>query len=115
MAIVKTTPKQTGSSSPTGSAPNRSGQSVEVAKAGGAPSVRPAVRPGASRVPQSAPKPSRDFLSDTRAELKKVVWPSREDVRGGTIVTVLLLVAFGAYIFGLDRLFESLFNAIGVI
>ena len=111
MAIVKTTPNQTGTASPTGNNPSRGS---EVTKAGASSSPRPVARPGAARAPQSAAKPGGAFIQETSAELKKVVWPSKEDVRGGTIVTVLLLVAFGAYIYGLDALFTWLFGSLGL-
>ena len=113
MAVIKTTPKTAGT---TGGA-NRPVETTSVAKAPA--STRPggtgvATRSGVSRAPQSAPKPSRAFLADTQTELRRVVWPTREEVRSGTIVTVLLLLVFGAYVFGLDSFFAWLFNSLGL-
>ena len=107
MAIVKTTPKETGSSAPNGKTPPSTKPVVAT------PTNRAAVRPSPTRGGvQTAPKPSRAFISDTIAELKKVVWPSVDDVRSGTIVTILLLIVFGAYIFGLDAFFAWLFESL---
>jgi preprotein translocase SecE subunit len=101
MAIVKTTPKTVGN---TGSA-NRAAENQAVTKGGARPYAR---------APRSESKASGAFISETTAELKKVVWPSKEDIRAGTIVTVLLLIVFGAYISGLDWAFESLFKSLDV-
>jgi preprotein translocase SecE subunit len=125
MAIVKTTNNQTNTS---GSGPNGNGTTPEakpvdrtksVVNQGGAPVVRrpaPAVRSAASRGSvQTAPSSPRGFLEETRQELQKVVWPSRDDVQAGTIVTIGLLIVFGLYISGLDFLVERLFSAIGLL
>ncbi len=74
-------------------------------------SARPVVnRPGGV---QTAPKPTGAFFSEMGVELRKVVWPTWDEVRNGTIVTVLLLLAFGTYIFGLDSLFAWFFGRLG--
>jgi len=44
----------------------------------------------------------RSFLSEVRAELKKVTWPSRKEVYSTTIVVVATSVFFGFYLWGLD-------------
>src|SRR5688500_7857222 len=61
-----------------------------------------------------APAKPRDFINDTVAELRRVVWPPRDQVRSGSIVTILLLIFFGFYIYGLDRAIEWIFRAIGM-
>ncbi len=112
MAIVKTTPKETGNTAPNGKQPVNIEKAVAKAPARNAPrSVRPVVnRPGGV---QTAPKPTGAFFSEMGVELRKVVWPTWDEVRNGTIVTVLLLLAFGTYIFGLDSLFAWLFGRLG--
>lgn len=70
-----------------------------------------AVMPGGTSV--HAPDSSRNFLSDMVTELKRVVWPSREEVQSGTIVTLGLLIFFSLYIFGLDFLAERFFQSLG--
>ncbi len=113
MAIVKTTPKETGNTAPNGKQPVNTEKAV--AKGPGARtaprSVRPVVnRPGGV---QTAPKPTGAFFSEMGTELRKVVWPTWDEVRNGTIVTVLLLLAFGTYIFGLDSMFAWFFQRLG--
>ena len=73
--------------------------------------------PGAIRTNATAqsgsPSDPRTFINETLAELKRVVWPTNEEVRSGTIVTVGLLIFFSFYIFVLDQLAEELFTALG--
>jgi preprotein translocase subunit SecE len=44
----------------------------------------------------------RSFLSEVRAELKKVTWPSRQEVYSTTLVVVATSIFFGFYLWGLD-------------
>ncbi len=43
------------------------------------------------------------FLKDVKAELKRVTWPSREDVFRWSLVVVAALVFFGVYVALLDN------------
>jgi preprotein translocase SecE subunit len=63
--------------------------------------------------PLAASDDSRSFVSDTLAELKRVVWPSKDEVVAGTVVTIGMLLFFSLYIFGLDKLASSFFKALG--
>ena len=82
-----------------------------------APVVRAPRTPGRAQMPGGAPlatsSDSRSFIKDTMVELKRVIWPSKEDVMAGTVVTIGLLLFFSFYIFGLDYLAESFFKAMG--
>lgn len=73
--------------------------------------------PGRASIPGGAPlstsNESGSFARDTITELKRVVWPTKEDVRAGTIVTVGMLIFFSLYIFGLDFLVEQFFKMLG--
>lgn len=40
-----------------------------------------------------------NFLKDVRAELKKVTWPSRQEVRGTTVIVIITVIFFGFYLF----------------
>ena len=42
------------------------------------------------------------FLSEVRAELSKVVWPSRGKTFRLSVVVVIVTIAFGAFISGVD-------------
>jgi preprotein translocase subunit SecE len=48
------------------------------------------------------------FLQETYAELRKVVWPSRNDIFRLTAIVISLSVLMGLYIGGLDLLFSKL-------
>jgi len=47
----------------------------------------------------------RDFFDDIIGELKKVTWPTREDLMASTKVTFFLLLISTAIIFLYDRVF----------
>ena len=73
--------------------------------------LKTASRTGGVAVRQGVkPTDSKTFLQDTQAELRRVVWPSRDDVRAGVIVTVGLLVFFSLYIFVLDQSVTAIFT-----
>jgi len=47
-----------------------------------------------------------NFLKETKAELKKVTWPSRNEVTSTTIVVIAASVFFGFYLFFMDLIFS---------
>ncbi len=68
---------------------------------------------GSTATPASPPRPERHtslarYLRDSRIELKKVNWPTREQVTNLTIVVVVVCVVISAFLGGLDYLFASL-------
>jgi preprotein translocase subunit SecE len=54
----------------------------------------------------------KEFYADVRSEMKKISWPSRQEVMGTTVVVIVAVFFFGFYLFlvdyvlgfGLDRL-----------
>ena len=48
------------------------------------------------------------FLKEVRAELRKVTWPSRNEVYSTTIVVILATIFFGFYLFFMDIIFSWL-------
>jgi preprotein translocase subunit SecE len=102
MAIVKTT--ASGGNVPEKNNPSNTSPARPTPRAGGGVGVRQGAQPTDRKA----------FVHDTVAELKRVVWPTREQVRSGVIVTIGLLVFFSLYIFGLDRLFNAIFTALGL-
>jgi len=44
----------------------------------------------------------RAFLTEVRSELKKVTWPSRQEVYSTTLVVIATSIFFGFYLWGLD-------------
>ena len=51
-----------------------------------------------------------DFFKEVREELKKVVWPSKEEVIRLTGVVVLVSVTVGLYLGGADFILTKLFE-----
>ncbi len=49
----------------------------------------------------------RRFMREVRAELKRVSWPSMEQLFAFTVVTVITSMSLTIYIFGLDFLFKD--------
>ena len=54
----------------------------------------------------------KTFFIEVRSELKKVTWPSKQEVYGTTIVVILTTVFFGFYLYGLDILLSQLFTKV---
>ena len=52
------------------------------------------------------------FVNESIAELKKVVWPTREKIIKLTLVVLGVSIATGLLIGGLDYLFTNLFGLI---
>lgn len=48
------------------------------------------------------------FLKEVKAELFKVIWPTRNDVVKLTIIVIAVSVAIGLYIGGLDLIFTKI-------
>ena len=50
------------------------------------------------------------FLSDVRAEMRKVVTPSRKEVQATTTVVIVAVFIFGVYFFVIDGIFQMGMN-----
>ena len=65
----------------------------------------------AKGVPQRRPKRDRasfmQFLREVRQELRRVAWPSRQELATFTAVTVITTSVLTALIFGMDFLFKK--------
>jgi preprotein translocase SecE subunit len=48
------------------------------------------------------------FLRDTRAEMRRVSWPSATVVKNTTIITLIAVVFFALYLFAVDRVWAFL-------
>jgi preprotein translocase subunit SecE len=51
-----------------------------------------------------------DFLQETYGELRKSVWPSREETARLTMVVIVLAIVAGFFLGGLDRVFSEVFT-----
>jgi len=52
--------------------------------------------------------PPRQFLKEVRQELKKVAWPTRQELVAYTIVVLVSVTVLTTYVFGLDFVFSKL-------
>lgn len=46
------------------------------------------------------------FLREVRAELKKVTWPSKNEVYSTTLIVIFATIFFGFYLFFMDIIFS---------
>ena len=121
MAIVKTTTRDTGKGGGSGETTETTvpiDRTKSVVRQGGRPATRPTRSPGVIQRPQqgtSKPASPKDFVNDTITELKRVVWPTKEERISGTIVTIGLLLFFALYIAGLDSLARVIFVGLGIL
>ena len=49
-------------------------------------------------------------LTEYRAEFRKIVWPSREELLKHTLTTIVISLIFGAFIALCDGFFAFIFN-----
>jgi preprotein translocase subunit SecE len=54
----------------------------------------------------------KTFFGEVKSELKKVTWPSKQEVYSTTIVVILTTVFFGFYLYGLDLAMSQVFTRI---
>jgi preprotein translocase subunit SecE len=61
---------------------------------------------------------AREFLHDTRVEMKQVTWPSREDVVATTWVVIATVAFFGVFLWlvdmGVQRVVQYILKRFGV-
>ena len=43
-----------------------------------------------------------DYTAETREELRKCTWPSREELKGSTLVVMITILLLGLFIIGTD-------------
>jgi preprotein translocase subunit SecE len=51
---------------------------------------------------------TKRFIKEVRIELNKVTWPSREELKGSTILVIIVSVFFAVYIGIIDMLLSYL-------
>ena len=54
------------------------------------------------------------FLRDTRAEMRRVSWPTAKEVQNTTIITLVAVIFFALYLFGVDRVWAFLIDHLRV-
>jgi preprotein translocase SecE subunit len=89
-----------------------SGAAPRMARFGEGPEGRPARR---ERDLDEHPREgffdrTGNFVRDVRAELGRTSWPTALQVRNTTIITIIAVIFFAAYLFAVDRLFVFLLD-----
>lgn len=67
-------------------------------------------RPSSSGSPVRRVAPSLDFFRSIAGELRKVTWPTREEIRRLTILVVAVSVATGLALGAIDIIFSQMVN-----
>jgi preprotein translocase subunit SecE len=55
---------------------------------------------------------TKEFVSEVRTEMRKVSFPTRDEVVGTTVVVLVTSVIFGIYLFASDRLIQWAYQGI---
>ncbi|MFZ0391675.1 MAG: preprotein translocase subunit SecE [Calditrichia bacterium] len=55
-------------------------------------------------------KKAKQFLDDVQVEMKKVVWPEREQLINSTVVVVVISALFTLFIFFTDTIVSKVVN-----
>ena len=86
---------------------NKKAEKSDAAVDGGkqAKASAKAVEKKVEKAPEKKPAKKRrfGFLKDVRSELKRVTWPTKQDVLRWSVVVVVALVFFGVYVAVLDN------------
>lgn len=54
----------------------------------------------------------RKFLQEVRIEMSKVSWPSRTELKGTTVIVIVITIILSVFIFLTDKVLEGLLNII---
>jgi preprotein translocase SecE subunit len=54
----------------------------------------------------------RNYVDETREELKKCSWPGREELKGSTVVVMVTITLLGLFTVGVDWILSSLMRLI---
>ncbi len=87
--------------------------SVDVRETGGEKAKRSVTSPTSRSSKQRAAAPGfftrlGQFIRDTRAEMRRVSWPTANEVKNTTIITLIAVIFFALYLFGIDRVWAFL-------
>ncbi len=52
------------------------------------------------------------FFADVNKEMKKVTWPTREQLIEATLVTIVMVLVASIFVFGIDKVFEIMLRLI---
>ncbi len=73
------------------------------------PTARAAARPEPAREPRTARGGAvRGFVAESWAELKKVEWPTQNQLIQGVVVVLIACLIVGIFLYGADLVFKRL-------
>ena len=52
------------------------------------------------------------FLQDVKQEMSKVSWPTREELKGTTIVVIVMTIILSLFIFGVDKILQAILDIV---
>ncbi|MBC8184052.1 preprotein translocase subunit SecE [candidate division KSB1 bacterium] len=52
------------------------------------------------------------FIQDVKTEMAKVSWPSRQELKGTTVIVIVLTLIFAVFIFIVDKALQGLLNIV---
>ena len=52
------------------------------------------------------------FLQEVKQEMSKVSWPTRDELKGTTVIVIVLTIALSVFIWLADKVLEGLLNVI---
>jgi preprotein translocase subunit SecE len=60
---------------------------------------------------KSSPARLSAFLKDVRSEMRKVIWPSKDEVRATTTIVLITVFIFAAYFWLVDNVLGRIVDA----
>ncbi len=55
-------------------------------------------------------KKAKQFIEDVRVEMKKVIWPERDQLLNSTVVVIVVSIIFTLFIFFADTIISKIIN-----
>lgn len=55
-------------------------------------------------------KKAKQFIEDVRVEMKKVIWPERDQLLNSTVVVIVVSIIFTLFIFFADTIIAKIIN-----
>jgi|SRR5215813_7659743 len=67
---------------------------------------------GLSSPRTTAPGRLAQFIKDVRAEMRRVSWPTAKEVKNTTLITLVAVIFFAAYLFAVDQALARMINGL---
>ena len=70
--------------------------------------VRPGMQPASTQTGRREPRGRGRFVKEAWAELKKVEWPTQNQLIQGVVVVLIACLVVGVFLYGADLVFKRL-------